>query len=129
MGFVRRRPYSGKITIELHTGGWSGNEDLIRALQKSYFWSFWRISKVGGHYYFKIPLKQYEELPDAGRKTDDIYHLCDGRIKISDIYEDMSEVFEQSDWERVQNLHDGNMTEDLLDMQRRVYYYLMTIYY
>jgi len=49
---------SGKrvIRLELHTGGWSGNEDIITALGKTIFWSiFWEKSKRGGHYYFKIP--------------------------------------------------------------------------
>lgn len=41
--------------LELHTGGWSGNEEIIGALQKNYFWFFyWQKSERGGHYYFKI---------------------------------------------------------------------------
>jgi hypothetical protein len=43
--------------LELHTGGWSGNEMLIQALQssKSLFWLFyWQKSERGGHYYFKL---------------------------------------------------------------------------
>lgn len=39
--------------LELHTGGWSGNEDVIRSLQKTFFWTFfWESSRRGGHYYF-----------------------------------------------------------------------------
>ena len=44
--------------LELHTGGWSGNEDIIYELKKTFFWMWWRMTKVGGHYYFRIkPIK------------------------------------------------------------------------
>src|SRR5690348_2281153 len=38
------------------TGGWSGNEDVIGALQRNFiFWSFcWRATIAGGHYWFRI---------------------------------------------------------------------------
>lgn len=38
----------------LHTGGWSGNEDLIYAMQKNaMFWiQYWYSSTRGGHYVF-----------------------------------------------------------------------------
>ena len=43
------------IRFEYHTGGWSGNEDVIEALMHTTFWFiFWRKSTRGGHYYFKI---------------------------------------------------------------------------
>ena len=45
-------------TLELHTGGWSGNEMIISALERSdsLFWTFyWQKSERGGHYYFKLP--------------------------------------------------------------------------
>jgi len=46
------------IYYEYHTGGWSGNEDVIEALQKNYlFWAmYWMKTTRGGHYYFKIKL-------------------------------------------------------------------------
>ena len=45
------------LRLELHTAGWSGNEEIIRALQKSLFWTFyWQKTYRGGHYYFKINL-------------------------------------------------------------------------
>ncbi len=45
------------VRLELHTGGWSGNEEIIDTLHKTFFWSmYWRSSRTGGHYYFKIPL-------------------------------------------------------------------------
>jgi hypothetical protein len=46
--------------IELHTLGWSGNEDIIRELQKSSLWLMhWSKTFAGGHYYFN--LGRYEE--------------------------------------------------------------------
>ena len=45
-------------TLELHTGGWSGNEVIVSALERSdsLFWSFyWQKSERGGHYYFELP--------------------------------------------------------------------------
>lgn len=39
--------------LELHTGGWSGNEDIIRALRPTWFWTLcWESERRGGHYYF-----------------------------------------------------------------------------
>lgn len=47
-GFIR-----GGDKLELHTGGWSGNEDVIRSLEKTFFWDFCLESyRRGGHYYF-----------------------------------------------------------------------------
>lgn len=47
--------YDGK-ELELHTGGWSGNESIIESLQENYlFWSLcWEKSTRGGHYWFDI---------------------------------------------------------------------------
>ena len=49
---------SGKrvLKLELHTGGWSGNEDIIGALQRNilFFALYWDKSVKGGHYYFTI---------------------------------------------------------------------------
>ena len=49
--------------LELHTGGWSGNESIISALQdhKYFWWVFWYKSKRGGHYWFEI----YQWEPDG----------------------------------------------------------------
>jgi len=42
--------------IELHTGGWSGNEEIIRTMVGTMFWAAcWQMSKRGGHYYFTVP--------------------------------------------------------------------------
>lgn len=51
---------SGKNVIRYvyHTGGWSGNEDVIDALRHNIlFWPlFWKKHTVGGHFYFRIDL-------------------------------------------------------------------------
>lgn len=41
----------------VRTGGWSGNEDIIMALQQNHlFWSLcWKESSVGGYYTFRVP--------------------------------------------------------------------------
>ena len=44
------------INYDMSTGGWSGNESIIRALLENYFcWhSTWQQSRKGGHYIFQI---------------------------------------------------------------------------
>jgi hypothetical protein len=47
------------MDLELHTGGWSGNESIICALEtnKKLFWAlFWQKSLSGGHYWFNLDL-------------------------------------------------------------------------
>lgn len=40
-------------SLELHTGGWSGHEEIIDKLSGTLFWFFyWQKSERGGHYYF-----------------------------------------------------------------------------
>lgn len=63
MEFVREAwEYSDYVTregrkLELHTGGWSGNESLITALQdNALFWATcWEKSERGGHFWFSLP--------------------------------------------------------------------------
>lgn len=57
-GYCLRRKRKGKRTLELHTGGWSGNEEVIRSLRANrLFFSFtWQKSYAGGHHYFSIPI-------------------------------------------------------------------------
>jgi len=54
-GFTRHEEQNEYI-FELHTGGWSGNEELLSALQENgVFWSLcWEQSRRGGHHIFKV---------------------------------------------------------------------------
>lgn len=49
-----------KRTFEMATGGWSGNEEIISALQQNViFWSVcWMESKRGGWFKFSMPTKE-----------------------------------------------------------------------
>lgn len=51
-------------TLNISTGGWSGNEEIISAMQSNFiFWSLcWESHRRGGHYTFKLPS------PATGRK-------------------------------------------------------------
>lgn len=44
------------LKLELHTCGWSGNEDVIEALKENrfFFMLYWEKTVRGGHYYFTI---------------------------------------------------------------------------
>ncbi|MFA5376729.1 MAG: hypothetical protein WC455_13355 [Dehalococcoidia bacterium] len=66
--YVRERWCNGSIVVtgkkvlyvQLHTCGWSGNEQIMRALiDNRFFWMFyWQQSKRGGHYWFKIDTRE-----------------------------------------------------------------------
>jgi len=59
--YIIRIEKEKKIYLELHTGGWSGNESIIDALSNTMFWHiYWQKSERGGHYYFTIPLYNKE---------------------------------------------------------------------
>ena len=61
-GIVRKRAYGKTFSYELHTGGWSGNESILAALEDNMFFFFWwRKSITGGHYYFRFPIKSFFE--------------------------------------------------------------------
>ncbi len=52
--------------IELVTGGWGGNEQLIGALKSNVAWSLcWEMSQRGGLYRFKIP-ENFRKEPSDG---------------------------------------------------------------
>ena len=50
------RSEGGDDTLTLITGGWSGNEDIISALQTNFvFWQVcWKLSKRGGLFEFDL---------------------------------------------------------------------------
>jgi hypothetical protein len=43
--------------LQLHTGGWSGNEEIIGAMMdNAMFWGLcWEKSERGGHFWFELP--------------------------------------------------------------------------
>jgi hypothetical protein len=57
--------------IELHTLGWSGNEDIIRELKNSSLWLIhWRKTYAGGHYYFDLGREKEEFVYDNDAYTE-----------------------------------------------------------
>jgi hypothetical protein len=51
------------MKLQLHTGGWSGNESIMDALGQNFIFystSFWKQYR-GGHYYFQIPMFLWKE--------------------------------------------------------------------
>lgn len=46
------------LRLELHTFGWSGNEEIVNALESNllFYTFYWEKSVRGGHYYFMIRL-------------------------------------------------------------------------
>jgi hypothetical protein len=57
-GYKLHRKYAGKRKFELHTGGWSGNEDIVSAIISNIWLTHFQMRFVrwetGGHYYFEI---------------------------------------------------------------------------
>jgi len=55
-----KRPYKGVQKIFFSTGGWSGNEDIIDAIERNIFLTHFKLSlvswKAGGHYGFELKL-------------------------------------------------------------------------
>jgi len=59
-GYRFTMQYRGKRKLELHTGGWSGNEDVINAILSNINLTHIHMKYMkwirGGHYYFEIPI-------------------------------------------------------------------------
>ena len=57
-GVKLHRTYKGVRKLELHTGGWSGNELIIREVLSNIYLTHFTMRyvmwKTGGHYYFEI---------------------------------------------------------------------------
>lgn len=57
-GFVLHRKYKGKRRLELHTGGWSGNGEVVSAILSNIWLTHFQMQyvmwKAGGHYYFEV---------------------------------------------------------------------------
>lgn len=60
-GFIFHRAYKGKRKLELHTGGWSGNEETMRAILSNMWLTHFQMRyimwRTGGHYYFEVLVK------------------------------------------------------------------------
>ena len=56
VGYFKQYVEEGKNILELHTGGWSGNEEILEALRENFaFWSaYWWKTERGGHYWFEL---------------------------------------------------------------------------
>jgi len=61
-GFVYQKQIGGAWKLELHTGGWSGNESIMESLQKNFiFWTmYWESTRRGGNYYFDTELTKHK---------------------------------------------------------------------
>lgn len=59
-GFKLKRKYKGIQKLELHTGGWSGNEDIINTILDNVWLTHHKMRyvmwKIGGHHYFEISI-------------------------------------------------------------------------
>lgn len=56
-----------KDCLQISTGGWSGNEDIIEAMKDNFqFWLFfWYQARAGGHYWFMCRGLYPEELKEV----------------------------------------------------------------
>ena len=58
--------------LELHTGGWSGNEAIMDAIEKSkslFFFFYHTKWERGGHYYFEVPLALWDTNPTENKEA------------------------------------------------------------
>ena len=57
-GFKLGKKYKGIRKLELHTGGWSGNEEIISAIKSNIWLTHFKMKYVkwhiGGHFHFEI---------------------------------------------------------------------------
>lgn len=61
VGYFNLRKTKKKVYLQLHTCGWSGNEDLMEAFKKvRWIGFFWLKSERGGHFWYEFPTVVYE---------------------------------------------------------------------
>lgn len=66
-----RAPWRGEIEVSLVTGGWSGNESVIRALDGTVFGlRWWETTKRGGLYVYKVRADDWNSESNLGRFAD-----------------------------------------------------------
>lgn len=60
-GYKIKKSRAGYRTMEFHTLGWSGNEEIIRVLEENvyFFMLYWKKSERGGHYWFLLPVDYF----------------------------------------------------------------------
>jgi hypothetical protein len=73
MGYKLSKKYKGRHKLVLRTLGWSGNEEVINEITNNlvltnYLMIFvqW---KIGGHYYFEIPIRENKKQSDERKTT------------------------------------------------------------
>lgn len=64
-GAIKRKKINGKRKLELHTGGWGGNEEIVGAITSNFHLTHFELKyvmwKTGGHYYFEFKENKEEE--------------------------------------------------------------------
>ena len=61
MGYFKIYTRKDKVYVQLHTAGWSGNEDIYREFERIHWIGlFWQKSVRGGHYYYEFPKSVWE---------------------------------------------------------------------
>ena len=61
-GAYRVTPCQDHTELEIHTGGWSENEEVLPQLKNTFYWGLaWLRSERGGHYYLKVISFEKEE--------------------------------------------------------------------
>jgi hypothetical protein len=60
-GKVKIKSTKSKVKIEFITGGFSDNEEIIRAIPDTYWLLYWKLTERGGRYVFEIPKEKIIE--------------------------------------------------------------------
>ncbi|MFE6966969.1 hypothetical protein ACFVAJ_17795 [Agromyces sp. NPDC057679] len=57
---ITKIPESKAVAVRFVTGGWSGNEEIIGTLKRTFLRMFWRSSTSGGAHEFHVPAAMWE---------------------------------------------------------------------